>query len=325
MPNKHSIKSRMRIEIKDISPEGLFEGWLSPYGNIDGGNDLVEPGAFSKTLKDAGNKRPLLWQHKTDMPIGELTLEERKEGLWASGKLLLDLPEAQKAYLLIKARIVKGLSIGFETIKDSVEAGVRRLKEIKLYEGSIVTFPMNEMALISSVKGNVESKADFNETLATQQLADAYYQMRGALMDALGSCLYSGMSKDEVISTSETCIQQFSEAYMSFLPEYLAMMEEYWGPLETWAKEGIEKKQLHRHLESKSGKKISSANASVITTACESLLALLESEAEGDSTSGGEKAATESEPVESHSATGQDTIDAEMKAMLQQIEDALKK
>src|SRR6185503_21128582 len=105
-------KLRMRLEIKEISAEGSFEGLLSPYGNVDGGGDVVERGAYVKTLKDQGPTRPMLWQHKTDMPIGELTLEDRSEGLWCKGQLLMALPEAQKAYLLIKARIVKGLSIG---------------------------------------------------------------------------------------------------------------------------------------------------------------------------------------------------------------------
>src|SRR5213595_2024540 len=97
-------KQRMRLEIKDITAEGSFEGLLSPFGIVDGGGDVVESGAYTKSLNDHGNKVPLLWQHKTDVPIGELTLEERLEGLWCKGQLLMTLAEAQKAYLLIKAR-----------------------------------------------------------------------------------------------------------------------------------------------------------------------------------------------------------------------------
>lgn len=163
-------KQRMRLEIKEISAEGSFEGLLSPYGNVDGGGDIVERGAYTKTLLDQGPTHPMLWQHKSDVPVGELTLEDRTDGLWCKGQLLMALPEAQKAYLLVKAKIVKGLSIGFESIKDAIENGVRHLKEIRLYEGSVVTFPMNEMALITSVKAKVakgkrETKDDFNEVL----------------------------------------------------------------------------------------------------------------------------------------------------------------
>ena len=118
-------KNRLRLEIKEISEKGEFEGILSPYGNVDEGGDVVEPGAYTKTLKERGNVVPLLWQHRTDTPIGDLSLEDRADGLWARGRLLMELPEAQKAYLLIKSKIVKGLSIGFETIKDAIEAGRR--------------------------------------------------------------------------------------------------------------------------------------------------------------------------------------------------------
>src|SRR5436190_1128366 len=91
-------KLRMRMEIKEVSAEGSFEGLLSPYGNVDGGGDVVEPGAYTKTLQEQGATRPMLWQHKTDVPIGSLTLEDRPEGLWCKGQLLMSDPDAQRAY-----------------------------------------------------------------------------------------------------------------------------------------------------------------------------------------------------------------------------------
>lgn len=292
-------KLRMRLEIKEITPEGSFEGLLSPYGNVDGGGDVVEPGAYAKTLKDQGNVRPMLWQHKTDVPIGDLTLEDRPDGLWCKGQLLMALPEAQKAYLLIKAKIVKGLSIGFEAVKDAIENGVRRLKEIKLYEGSIVTFPMNERAIITSVKRAGETKGDFNEELTEIQLSDAGYQMRCALNYALASLFWSGLTKDEIITASEVIIQQFSDAYMAYVPNYIDMLTEHYGDLETWNA---------KRLELKAGAAFSAANKQSIQTHCsnikdsaDALLALLDSEA-GSSTSESKAANPKPEPVPDHSA-----------------------
>jgi HK97 family phage prohead protease len=142
------------FDFKSTSPSGAFQGLLSPYGNVDEGGDRIMPGAYTRTLYEKGNTRPLLWQHQTDMPIGELTLEDRPDGLWCKGQLLMALPEAKRAYELLKAGIVTGLSIGFQTMRDEIKDGVRNLKEVKLFEGSIVTFPMNEMAQISSVKAS---------------------------------------------------------------------------------------------------------------------------------------------------------------------------
>ena len=48
-----------------------FEGYGSVFGNKDLGNDVIEAGAFAKSLK---RRKPqnvkLLYQHKSDMPIG---------------------------------------------------------------------------------------------------------------------------------------------------------------------------------------------------------------------------------------------------------------
>ena len=297
------IKQRMRLEIKEITAEGSFEGLLSPYGNVDGGNDIVLPGAFTKTLQEQGNTRPLLWQHKPDSPIGDLTLEDRADGLWCKGQLLMALPKAQEAYLLMKAKIVKGLSIGFEALKDSVSNGVRQLKEIKLYEGSVVTFPMNESALITSVKGKSETKGDFNEELTEIQLQDAGYQMRYALQSALSCCTWAeDMTRDEKIAAAAAVIQQFTDAYMAYFPAYLDMLTATYGGMEMWHAKRFETKQ---------GKTISAATKESIKAACDHtksaqdlLLALIADEAgEDDSTTSETKAASEpkSEPVD-HSA-----------------------
>jgi len=219
-----------KFEIKDISAEGSFEGMLSPYRNVDGGGDIVEPGAYDKNLKEQGNTRVILWQHKTDVPIGQMTLEDRPDGLWCKGQLLMGLPEAQKAYLLIKSGIVKGLSIGYEAVKKSTKDGVRLLKELKLFEGSIVTFPMNAQALISSVKdaGTVD---DFNEELSDIQLQDGGYQMFCALRSALSGLPGSGMSKDEILTATDAVLQQFADAFRAYMPLYLDMIAEdgYYG------------------------------------------------------------------------------------------------
>lgn len=263
-------KKGMRLEIKEITEQGTFEGLLSPYGNVDNGGDVVMAGAYTKTLKEQGNTRPMLWQHKSDQPIGLLTLEDRADGLWCKGELLMALADAQKAYLLIKAKIVKGLSIGFVSVKDSLQGGVRQLSEVKLYEGSVVTFPMNESALIMSVKATNGEASDFNDELTEIQLSDAMYQMRCALGCALSEALYSGLSKEEIISASEIIMQQFRDAYAAWLPQYIDLMAENAGGMEIWSK---------RNIETKAGRVISAANRAKLQTAMDTISALLAEEA----------------------------------------------
>jgi HK97 family phage prohead protease len=140
------------LELKELSSEGVFEGILASYNSVDQGGDTIEPGAFTKTLQERGSKVPLLWQHKTDMPIGDLFLVDTPSALRGQGKFQMADPFAQKAYLYAKAGTVKGLSIGYEAIKSDYRGQLRVLKEIKLYEGSLVTLPMDETAVLLSIK-----------------------------------------------------------------------------------------------------------------------------------------------------------------------------
>lgn len=292
------MKQNIVIEIKGLTDEGYFEGMLSPYGNVDQGGDVVERGAFTKTIQDNGNTRPLLWQHKADTPIGQVELVDTAEGLAVKGQLLMDLPEARKAYLLMKARIVKGLSIGYSTVKDSIENSVRRLKELKLFEASVVTFPMNPAALITGIKS--ETKGDFNQELLDVQLQDAAYQMRQALWRALDSAVWDGMTRAEIMQATAATLEQFQAAYMAFLPNYLDMLNREIGPSDRW-------KSNPAAMETKAGRKISAATRSVIESAISSLNALLTEEAGADDATTSEKEAakqeTKSEPVgDDHSA-----------------------
>jgi HK97 family phage prohead protease len=141
-----------RLELK-VDAQGTFTGLLSPYGPpADDGNDIIVAGAYRENIRQKGNVRPLLFSHESTRPIGTVELDDREDGLWVKGELLLDLPDAKTAYRLIQAGIMKGLSIGFRAIKKDFTNGVRHLKEIALYEASVVLFPMNDAALITSVK-----------------------------------------------------------------------------------------------------------------------------------------------------------------------------
>jgi|SRR5579872_2489548 len=197
-------RKTLNFEFKQTS-EGSFEGLLSPYGGPpDGVGDIVDRGAYTKTLKDQGPTRPLLWQHNPDSPIGEITLEDRPDGLWCKGQLLMALPDAAKAFLLMKAGIVKGLSIGFLSVKDTVDGGIRRLKEIKLIEGSVVTFPCAETALITSVKNKQDAtlSALIQEAKRAYQWSPQHQSKEGRMISAANKeSLKSALDHNESVKT----------------------------------------------------------------------------------------------------------------------------
>jgi HK97 family phage prohead protease len=145
-------RKRFALKIKAVDDTtGTFTGLGAAYNNVDLGGDKIMPGAFTRTLA-AGKPFPLLWQHDPSNPIGTARVTDTPQGLQVEGTLLLQDPTAQKAYTFMKAGVIKGMSIGYETLQSSMDGDVRQLKELRLWEISVVTFPMNESATISSVK-----------------------------------------------------------------------------------------------------------------------------------------------------------------------------
>ena len=88
-----------------------------------------------------------------------LRAEEDDKGLFVEGEIDLNVQKGREKYSLAKTALKigapMGLSIGYGTIKaepDREKPIIRRLKELKLYEYSIVTFPMNTEAMITAAK-----------------------------------------------------------------------------------------------------------------------------------------------------------------------------
>ncbi len=158
----------VRIGIKsDMDTEGVFSGMLSTYGNVDESGDVCVVGCFAKDLAVNGTKRPLLWQHNPDRPIGSFEANETESGLAIAGRYNLDTVQGREAYALTKAGDISGLSIGY-IVKDSGydDEGHRLLKDLDLMEGSVVTFPCNRQAVLTSVKsGDAVTLEDIEKRL----------------------------------------------------------------------------------------------------------------------------------------------------------------
>ncbi|MFQ1017467.1 HK97 family phage prohead protease [Gilliamella sp. Occ3-1] len=159
-------KKRLDIpfEIKSISDTGAFTGYGSVFGVKDSYSDIVIKGAFANSLnkwKEKGRLPALLWQHKMDEPIGYYTkMVEDDNGLYLEGQLLIDDdPLAKRAHAHMKAKSLSGLSIGY-ILNDydyDKEKSAFILKDIDLWEVSVVTFPANDEARIDNVKSIFES------------------------------------------------------------------------------------------------------------------------------------------------------------------------
>jgi Escherichia/Staphylococcus phage prohead protease len=158
------------------NPAGTFEGYGSVFNNEDLGGDVMCPGAFGKSLdlhKSRGTMPKMLLNHGSmgappfggndpmaDLPIGKWkAMSEDGHGLQVKGRLInLDTDRGKSIYGAMKEGELSGLSIGYR-VKDFIRGtkpneAKRQLKEVDLFEVSPVTFPMNTLAGVSTVKSS---------------------------------------------------------------------------------------------------------------------------------------------------------------------------
>lgn len=142
--------SDFRFELKSLDDAGALEGYAAVFGNVDLGGDVIEPGAFTKSIQESGGQVPILWQHDRYEPIGVSTeLEQDRKGLRVKGQLNMETQRGREARALLNQGALQGLSIGYRAVKAVRESGARRLRELALKEFSPVVFPMNELATAS--------------------------------------------------------------------------------------------------------------------------------------------------------------------------------
>lgn len=111
--------------------------------------EYVKRGAFSKTINDGADVR-LLIDHE-GVPLarsrsGTLVLEEDDKGLRVEAELDPNNPDAARIMSAMKRGDLNQMSFAFRTIKDSwnTDRSVRELREVQLFDVSVVTFPAYE-------------------------------------------------------------------------------------------------------------------------------------------------------------------------------------
>ncbi len=138
---------------------GEFAGYAAVFGNLDGGRDIIQPGAFVKTIAEDFDRIKILSQHNDcELPIGKpLELREDEKGLYIRGKVS-DTQMGRDVKTLLKDGVLNELSIGYDAVDFDYDGknNIRYLKAVKLWEVSIATWAMNDQATIDEVKSLAE-------------------------------------------------------------------------------------------------------------------------------------------------------------------------
>lgn len=141
--------------------ERQIKGYAIVWGSKNDYNEIVVKGACSKSIEARGvngtgkNKIVVLRQHRQSEPIAYLTkLEEDDYGLYFEAEIIKGTQASDEALAEIRQGVLTQLSYGFNYVWDKTEydseADAYILREIKLFEISVVTFSSDENAQLRS-------------------------------------------------------------------------------------------------------------------------------------------------------------------------------
>lgn len=152
-----------------------IEGYASLFGLADQGGDVVMAGAYGRSLARLaaeGRAVRMLWQHDPARPIGVWDeIVEDGRGLRVRGRILTEVETGREAAALVAAGAIDGLSIGYRTVTAETDAkGRRLLREVELWEVSLVTFPMLPEARVAA-KGDLPGAESLRELAALFEAA----------------------------------------------------------------------------------------------------------------------------------------------------------
>ncbi|ASN71509.1 putative prohead protease [uncultured Caudovirales phage] len=147
------------FELKEVTDAGYFEGYASVFNNVDLGADVILPGAFVKVKTTRAGKLKLALFHDLTRLIGAGDFQSDDHGLFIKGQINPRVSYARDALELMKDGTLDSMSIGFNTLQDSIEERdgrrVRVIKQAELWEASVVPFGMNPAAQITTVKSDI--------------------------------------------------------------------------------------------------------------------------------------------------------------------------
>ena len=197
--NAYNIKTA-QTSIKDIDlSKREVAIYLSTFDVIDSDNDMIKKGAFKNSIEqrgaNSGSNRKIAflrhhdWQHQ----IGKFNkLQEDDKGLFAVGQLGTST-KGEDALRDYADGIINEHSIGFQYISDKMKyiedatidgGGYFLINEVKLWEGSAVTFGANEFTNVIDVVKSADDKLNVIMKIADQ-------------IDLVGKALKHGTGSDE--------------------------------------------------------------------------------------------------------------------------------
>ena len=160
----HTKALEMKSQSFTSGDNGSVRGYFATFDHDHGDSygDVIRKGAFLGTIerrKKTGHGFPLCFNHDLSCIIGRVTdIGEDAKGAYFAAEFF-PTEKAQEVRSVVKTGVLWQCSFSYDTLDaGKVRAGdgstVNELREIELYEISIVTIPANPRAILTDVKGD---------------------------------------------------------------------------------------------------------------------------------------------------------------------------
>ena len=195
--SEHLYKS---FELK-ADETGKIAGFFSTYDKTpDSYGDLIEPGAFTDTLKkreESGHPFPLCFNHDFSAVIGAVdSVKDTEKGPFIEASFL-DTTLAQDVRKMLLSGAIYQFSFAYDVLgrrepdEEEKKAGVMNvLTKLEVFEISVVTVPANQNAVATEVKAiEPEVKQGKRNRKADEDLINDTVKQLNSCIDALKSLL----------------------------------------------------------------------------------------------------------------------------------------
>lgn len=162
------------FEVKqdDGDEEFVFTAYGAVFGNKDRGGDILQRGAFKRTIDQNDGRFPLVADHNLgDMGsrLGVAYAKEDSHGVRVKGHVNTDTQAGREVASHIrhaeKHDLALGMSFGYKVREDDFDSdkNARLLKEVENYEFTVTQIPMNPEAQVQGVKAILDDERALDE------------------------------------------------------------------------------------------------------------------------------------------------------------------
>ncbi len=154
-----------RVEIKAVdTSQRIITGYAGAIGNKDRTGDIIDKGAFDRTIVQNTDIVAFIGHDSSKLPVGEpIEMRADANGLFTTTSIY-NTPDGDALLEVARRRLSRGktlgMSIGYRTVKQRMENGTRHLLDVDLVEYSFLASPdfaANPLATVLGVKAKKDA------------------------------------------------------------------------------------------------------------------------------------------------------------------------